>query len=153
MSFSSLILQISLEGIHYLPKVKKSGCVSIAMCGYMSYVKSTTVLLWEEDWPARAKYFSLETPSAFLKNGFGCSWKPLSRSENHTQRKQAKPAVLGSILLLHCSCGFSLMFRMKHKEGGKKVEWLGETQKGSPKCYPHWVLYIGKAGADNSNTK
>lgn len=38
------------------------------------------------------------------------------------RESKAKPAVLGSILLLHCSCGFSFIFRMKHKEGGKKVE-------------------------------
>lgn len=42
MSFSSLILQVSPEeDINYLPKVKKSGCVSVEMCSYMSYVKSS----------------------------------------------------------------------------------------------------------------
>jgi len=36
--------------------------------------------------------------------------------------EQAKPAMLGTIPLLYCSCGFRFMFTMKHKEGGKKVE-------------------------------
>lgn len=72
-----------------------------------------------------------------------------------TQRKQAKAPVVGNILLLHYSCGFSFVIGMKHKEGGKKkkVEWQGETQRDFLKCYLDWIPYISEVGADNSNTK